>query len=128
MNSIHVEAISDLQELIYQQNVVAGWWSSLETGKLKPQGNVTEILAKIALIHSEVSEALEGVRKDLMDDKLPHRRMPEVEMADAVIRIMDLCGHEGWDLAGAMQEKLMYNKSREDHKLEHRMAEGGKKA
>lgn len=128
MNSIHVEAISDLQELIYQQNVLAGWWSSLETGKLKPQGDVTEILAKIALIHSEVSEALEGVRKDLMDDKLPHRRMPEVEMADAVIRIMDLCGHEGWDLAGAMREKLMYNKSREDHKLEHRMAEGGKKA
>ena len=122
------KAIQDLQELVYKNNVEAGWWTSLDTGELKVKGNITEILAKLALVHSEVSEALEGVRKDLMDDKLPHRKMVEVELADAVIRILDLCGHEGYDLAGAIEEKLAYNAVREDHKVENRMKVGGKKA
>jgi NTP pyrophosphatase (non-canonical NTP hydrolase) len=122
------KAIQGLQDLVYKNNVEAGWWTNLDTGELKAKGNITEILAKLALVHSEVSEALEGVRKDLMDDKLPHRKMVEVELADAVIRILDLCGHEGYDLAGAIEEKLAYNAVREDHKVENRMKVGGKKA
>lgn len=121
-------AIQTLQDEVYQGNVLAGWWVNLATGELKAKGDVTEILAKLALIHSEVSEAVEGVRKNLMDDKLPHRKMAEVELADAVIRILDLCGHENYDLAGAIQEKLVYNAIRPDHKMENRLAEGGKKA
>ena len=46
----------------------------------------------------------------------------------AIIRAMDLAGHEGWDLAGAIIEKLYYNAQRADHKIENRLAEGGKKA
>ena len=126
--TINYNEITKLQEQIYQQNVKAGWWTDLSTGKIKEKGNVTEILAKLALVHSEVSEALEGVRKGLMDDKLPHRSMVSVELADAVIRILDLCGHEGYDLAGAIQEKLAYNTIREDHKMENRLKDGGKKA
>lgn len=75
-----------------------------------------------------MSEACEGVRKGIQDDKLPDRPMIEVELADAVIRILDLCGHENLDLAGAIQDKLEYNASRADHKLENRLADGGKKA
>lgn len=41
---------------------------------------------------SEISEAMEGERKSLMDDKLPHRKMAEVELADAIIRIGDYSG------------------------------------
>lgn len=122
------KAIQDLQDKVYTGNVKAGWWTNLYTGELKAKGDITEILAKLALVHSEVSEAVEGVRKDMMDDKLPHRKMVEVELADAVIRILDLCGHEGYDLACAIDEKLEYNAIRADHKIENRMAEGGKKA
>ena len=81
----------------------------------------------LCLIHSEISEAMEGHRKNLMDDKLPHRSMLEVELADAVIRICDMCGGLGLDLEGAIYEKLEYNKNRADHKIENRLSENGKK-
>lgn len=103
----------------------SGWWNDKQTGeRLKPeQINVAE---KLCLIHSEVSEAMEGHRKNLMDDKLPHRKMLEVELADALIRIHDLAGFLGLDLAGATIEKLAFNQQRPDHKMENRLKEGGK--
>lgn len=120
--------LSLLQDTIYSGNVEAGWWKNIATNEVHPKGDVTLQLSKLALVHSEVSEAVEGVRKGLMDDHLSHRPMAEVELADAIIRAFDLAGHEGWDLAGAIIEKLYYNAQRADHKIENRMAEGGKKA
>lgn len=101
----------------------AGWWHDLNTGE-RLNRNVPEMLC---LIHSEISEALEGYRKDQMDDKLPHRKMIEVELADAAIRIFDLAGGLGLDIGGAMAEKMDFNAKRSDHKIENRKAEGGKK-
>lgn len=72
----------------------------------------------IALMHSELSEALEGERKNLMDYHLPHRKMAEVEFADVIIRILDYCGAYSYDIEGAVREKLAYNTTREDHKHE----------
>ena len=99
------------------------WWQDPATGE-RIERNKGELLA---LIHSEISECLEGVRKDLMDDKLPHRKMEEVELVDAMIRIFDYAGGFGLDLQGAFEEKMAYNAHRADHKHENRMAEGGKK-
>lgn len=105
----------------------AGWWTDLHTGKpIDPHQDKNLVPAKLCLIHSEVSEAMEGHRKGLMDDKLPHRQMVEVELADAVIRICDLAGALGLDLGGAIAEKLAFNAQRADHKPENRKAEGGK--
>lgn len=101
----------------------AKWWVDINTGE-RLERNKGE---QIALIHSELSEALEGVRKGLMDDKLPHRTMEEVEMADTVIRIFDYCAGHGLDLDGAYREKMAYNAVRADHKIENRLADGGKK-
>jgi NTP pyrophosphatase (non-canonical NTP hydrolase) len=101
----------------------AGWWHDIKTGE-RLERNVPEMLC---LIHSEISEALEGYRKDAMDDKLTHRKMIEVELADAAIRIFDLAGGLDLDIGGAMAEKMKFNAERKDHKIESRKAEGGKK-
>jgi hypothetical protein len=70
---------------------------------------------------------MEGERKGLMDDKLPHRPMAEVELADALIRIFDYAGEYGYDLDGAVTEKRKFNARRPDHKAEARLANNGKK-
>ena len=101
------------------------WWLNLETGeKLDAQKLVPE---KLMLTVSELAEAMEGHRKGIQDDKLPHRPMFEVELADALIRLFDLAGATGIDLGGAYVEKMQYNLTRKDHTLEARKAEGGKK-
>lgn len=79
------------------------------------------------LIVSEISEAFEGERKNLMDDHLSHRPMPEVELADAVIRLFDYAHAFGYDLDGAFEEKLKYNETRKDHSYEERSKINGKK-
>jgi len=96
----------------------AGWWDREKTWETFPRC--------LTLIHSEISEAMEGDRKNLQDDHLPHRPMSEVELADALIRIFDLGGAYDMDLAGAVVEKLEYNKQRADHKKANREQDGGK--
>ena len=115
--------INMLRDKCFQNALDAGWHTDLETGELIER-NKAEMLM---LIVSEVAEAMEGVRKDLKDDHLPHRSMEEVELADTVIRIMDYAGRWGLDIGGAIIEKLEYNKNRADHKIENRIKNGGKK-
>jgi len=102
------------------------WWVDINTGESLPiTGDV--IGCKLMLCVSELAEALEGARKNLMDDHLPHRKMIEVELADNLIRVFDLAAALGLDLGGAYVEKMAYNAVRKDHTIEHRLSENGKK-
>ena len=95
-----------------------GWWEN-------PDKNVGELLA---LIHSEISEALEVYRdygvEGLNKTWLEPDGKPEgftIELADAMIRIADLCGGFGLNLEEAIETKMSFNESRP-------YRHGGKKA
>ncbi len=120
--------INELSGLCHNRAFGAGWWHDPHTGVelMETLAAPYVVATKLALIHSEVSEALEGHRKGVMDDKLPHRTMLEVELADVLIRVFDLAGCLDLDLGGALQEKLAYNADRPDHKIVTRRAAGGK--
>jgi len=64
-----------------------------------------ELGTAIALIHSELSEALEALRKDDKENFA-------VELADTAIRIADLCGYCDIDLEAVIEKKMKYNESR----------------
>lgn len=99
------------------------WEIDIETGEqLKP--NVDQMFM---LIISEISEAFEGYRKNLLDTHLKHRSAMEAELADALVRILHMGVRFGLDVPGAAVEKCLYNVTRPDHQYEARIANHGKK-
>lgn len=75
----------------------------------------TYVLSRIALMHSELSEAVEEARHDRYRMYLGPDGKPEgvvVELADAVIRIMDTAAALGLDLQGAIEAKHEKNAAR----------------
>lgn len=116
------DAAEDLKTICHA--AAKNWWRDNQGKDIRE--NPLTFSNKLLLIVTEIAEACEGDRKNLMDDHLPHRPMREVELADAVIRIFDLAGGYDIDIAGAILDKLQYNAQRLDHKPENRKAEGGK--
>lgn len=113
------ETLTTISKHLHQENLEAGWWDQKDNPLIVP--------TKLALIHSEISEAMEGHRRGLMDDHLPHRTMLEMELVDVLVRVFDLAGFLGIDLGTVIAEKAAYNKARADHKPENRAKKGGKK-
>lgn len=85
---------------IYEQNKAVGWWDD-------PNRCVFQTLQ---LVSTEIAEATEGERKNLMDDHLPSRKMGEVELADALIRVLDLAGRYNWAYIPSVDINYMLEK------------------
>lgn len=83
--------------------------TATDHGFWPPGRNIGEC---IALIHSELSEALEATRKDLESDHLPGVSGVAEELADATIRIFDLAYHLEIDLGDIILKKMTYNETR----------------
>lgn len=69
----------------------------------------------IALMHSELSECLEAIRKPnqpYFDEKVPELTGEAAELADTIIRILDYCASQGIDIGEAVRIKHNYNLSR----------------
>ena len=98
----------DINKLIEKSHDIAiskGWWDKER-----------EIPELIALIHSELSEALEEYRVSENLDIRYENNKPEgfvVELADVLIRIFDLSGKYKIDLKKSLEKKLKYNETRE---------------
>lgn len=113
-----------IDQLISDAHSIAcsrGWWVDKGTGQSKAR-NFGEL---IALMHSELSEALEGDRSSLMSDHIDGFTRVEEEFADVLLRIFDCSGAMGLRLGEAFTAKCRYNLFRPDHSLEARKA-GGK--
>lgn len=67
---------------------------------------------RIALMHSELSEGLEALRKDLQSDHITAFKGIEEELADVIIRIADFARHKGLRVGEAVAAKMEFNKSR----------------
>jgi NTP pyrophosphatase (non-canonical NTP hydrolase) len=89
---------------ITAETVEEAFRNAVDKGFWRASENLGE---KIALMHSELSEALEELRKPE-----PSRKALAEEMADLVIRVMDFCGHEDLDLVGAVLAKMEINQDR----------------
>lgn len=104
LNQTFIHAFNILARQVHENAREKGFWD-------QPRNNGE----MVALMHEELSEALSYLRKDpeKADSHCPEYRGVEVELADVIIRLMDMAHSRGYDVAEALVSKMAYNQGRE---------------
>lgn len=112
--------ITELQKLIHKDNIAKWWWEgAFEPLRITDRNSRFLVIEKLCLIHSEISEALEEIRDGIpftlvtLQGKAGKPVGFPTELADAMIRILDLAEACGIDLGAVIDQKLAYNRTRE---------------
>ena len=117
--------IAEVQAAVHANAVAKKFWSGYpETTYEDPDTgesvrvyvlSVDQVLSKLMLITTEVAEAAEDVRTGAMRTVMSDSGKPEglpSELADIVIRVMDVCGGLGIDLDEEIRIKMSHNRRR----------------
>jgi NTP pyrophosphatase (non-canonical NTP hydrolase) len=111
--------LTELAIDVAKANMDKGFWNKRQNLKecLFNRDAQLELIEALALIMTEAAEAIESVRKNLnwsedKDHHLPHRTNLETELADIMIRCLDLAGGLNIDIGQVVWEKLEYNSTR----------------
>ena len=118
-DDVFVSAWEYMQRKAHTNAINKGWWEKrdkavevLNAAGLGAYGKQLVMSQAILLEHCELSEGVEGMRKDLKDDKCPEFDMVVVEHADVIIRMLDLAEKNQWPLAEAIIAKMKMNEGR----------------
>lgn len=99
-----INSFSQIQRIAHNNAVAKGFWA---------KGKVRNDSEAIMLMVCELAEAVENLRAGCTpDDKIPGYKGIEAELADCIIRIMDLAEKRKWRIAGAIIAKMGYNANR----------------
>lgn len=119
-----ISAFKLVQNRVHNSALEKGWWDDYRAirdilsevnadQKLYKAFKLAWVMSKLNLVTSELGEATEGLRTGSPpDDKIPQFKSEVAEVADMIIRLMDLAEHEGWPLAEAIIAKIKYNATR----------------
>jgi hypothetical protein len=113
---VEVDVALTIQDLVTEAHETAvskGWWDDAP-----PTMSPESVAAKLCLVHGEISEALEEVRRNPdLAHVYEHDGKPEgflIEIADVMVRLGDLIGRAGLakELEAAVRQKMAFNKTR----------------
>ena len=120
MSNNFIDSFKEMQRDVHRTADSKGWWDdrkkieqSAGSIGLQESAETQVSIACLALVMTECAEAIEALRHgNPPDDKIPLHNGAVAEMADAVIRLMDLAECRGWRLAEAISDKAKMNKGR----------------